>query len=1006
MLSPLRIRTSPALVSVVLVVLVIAGAALWSGRGRTETVEPVSTRDVRLDVVDGPKKQHRVQIDLRLYIPAKTPAPAVMLAHGFGGDKNSLAQPARQLAERGFTVLTYSARGFGDSTGKIALNSPAYEVTDARQILDWLARQPEVVTERAGDPLVGVAGVSYGGALSLLLAGSDDRVDAIAPMMTYNDLTQALLPNAASVTPMASATPAHGSFAGDGVFKQAWANLLFATGTQGTPHSDRQEGRAPTSAPSTPATPEPPVADTPRLPEAPRPPETPRPPATSVPPMATLVPGGAEPGRPRASNGSAPATCGNFTAPICAAYTELAQTGRASPQTLELLTAASPKSVTAHIDIPTLLVQHQRDPLFGLAQADANARQIAAAGGRVKMLWYAGDEDGIVPGPKLWDRVGDWFAYYLDEPGGPPIANPGTAFEYQVVGDSEDDEQPRVRTVVAPHYPGVHAERTRRISLELSGEPTRVINPPGGSSTLSPGRASGAASVERTGTSASGSGDDGPDLLRTDRPGDRRSADQPGGVAVFRTEPVDEEVRITGVSQTTLSVASVPGQPSTGEAVLFARLHDVAPDGRRTPIGNSAAPMRVTGLPSDGSPVTVDVALPGAVHVLKPGHRLELTVTATNAAYTTPDEPAVHVVGLAAAEALSVPSVRGRTATDGAVPKVALVGIGAIVVLVLLAWTVAAVVRRYGGSAPDTDLLDTPLHVSDVAKTFTGDLEAVRGLSLRVERGQIVGLLGPNGAGKTTTLRMITGLVRPTSGEVRIFGHRVTAGAPALTRVGFFAEGAGLLPHLSGLDNLRSYWDATGRPVLQARFDEVLEVAGLGAAADRRVDTYAPGMKQRLGIARAMLGMPDLLVLDEPTIGLDPPQSREMRDVLRRYAATGRAVLLSSHMLGEVEHLCSHVVVMGQGDTLASGSVEDIVAARTGTTFRVDEPVLAAETLRSLAGIGAVEVDGTEVHADLAGHPTGVAVNALVGAGVSVSQVCPRHRLEDAFLELLGEERT
>ncbi|MCC5697595.1 CocE/NonD family hydrolase, partial [Klebsiella pneumoniae] len=150
--------------------------------------EPPASREAMVDVLDGPDRSERIQIDVTLYSPEETPAPVVMIAHGFGGTKQDSEQQARELAKRGFTVLTYSARGFGRSTGKIALNSQEYEVTDAQQLLDWLARQPEVLRDGDGDPRVGVTGVSYGGALSLLLAGTDPRVDAIAPIMTYNDL--------------------------------------------------------------------------------------------------------------------------------------------------------------------------------------------------------------------------------------------------------------------------------------------------------------------------------------------------------------------------------------------------------------------------------------------------------------------------------------------------------------------------------------------------------------------------------------------------------------------------------------------------------------------------------------------------------------------------------------------------------------------------------------------------------------------------------------------------
>jgi ABC-2 type transport system ATP-binding protein len=281
---------------------------------------------------------------------------------------------------------------------------------------------------------------------------------------------------------------------------------------------------------------------------------------------------------------------------------------------------------------------------------------------------------------------------------------------------------------------------------------------------------------------------------------------------------------------------------------------------------------------------------------------------------------------------------------------------------------------------------------------------AVDDLSFRVERGQVLGLLGPNGAGKTTSLRMLMGLIQPSGGNIRVFGHKVYSGAPVLSRIGSFVEGAGFLPHLSGQANLELYWAATGRPPSKAHVEEALEIAGLGNAVHRRVRTYSQGMRQRLAIAQAMLGLPDLLVLDEPTNGLDPPQIHQMRAVLRRYATTGRTVVVSSHLLAEVEQTCDHVVVMHHGRLVASGGVEDIVGGGGEATFRVDRPDAAADLLRSVDGVEGVEVEGNQVHADLDGLPRAEALAKLVGAGVAVEQAGPRRRLEDAFLQLVGED--
>ena len=174
---------------------------------------------------------------------------------------------------------------------------------------------------------------------------------------------------------------------------------------------------------------------------------------------------------------------------------------------------------------------------------------------------------------------------------------------------------------------------------------------------------------------------------------------------------------------------------------------------------------------------------------------------------------------------------------------------------------------------------------------------------------------------------MLMGLIKPDGGEIRVFGHAIRPGAPVLSRVGAFVEGAGFLPHLSGRENLELYWQATGRPAEDAHLDEALEIAGLGDALARAVRTYSQGMRQRLAIAQAMLGLPDLLILDEPTNGLDPPQIREMREVMIRYAAAGRTVIVSSHLLAEVEQTCTHLVVMDRGRLVQAGPVSEIIGS-------------------------------------------------------------------------------
>jgi ABC-2 type transport system ATP-binding protein len=266
----------------------------------------------------------------------------------------------------------------------------------------------------------------------------------------------------------------------------------------------------------------------------------------------------------------------------------------------------------------------------------------------------------------------------------------------------------------------------------------------------------------------------------------------------------------------------------------------------------------------------------------------------------------------------------------------------------------------------------------------------------------VLGLLGPNGAGKTTTMRMLMGLILPSEGRIRIFGHEVRPGAPVLSRLGSFIEGPGFLPHLSGHENLTLYWRSTGRTA-PAHLDVALEIAGLGQDVDRKVRTYSQGMRQRLAIAQAMLGLPDLLVLDEPTNGLDPPQIREMREVLARYAATGRTVVVSSHLLAEVEQSCSHVVVMAAGRLVAQGPVDELVGNGASVVVEVDDAQRAAEVAQEVEGVREVRVEAGALIVHASPEARAELVRRLVLADLRVSRIAPQRGLEETFLALVGE---
>nr|MBA3339783.1 alpha/beta fold hydrolase [Geodermatophilaceae bacterium] len=884
-----------------------------------------------------------VELDTSLYLPARAQdnaVPAIVLGHGFGGSKHSVETEAQVLAGSGYVVLAYSARGHGDSGGLIGLNDPESEIADLSVMIDLLADRPEVKLDSAGDPVVGVTGASYGGALSLLGAAYDDRIDAIVPEITWNSLTRALFPDQVG-------SPADDAFAGapapaeDGVFKKLWAGLFFSTSAI--------VGRGPN--------------------------------------------GGVTPGGLAGSD----LTCGRFRADICAAYQEAAVTGRLTPEMAEILDRSSPASVLDRIEAPTMLIQGLADTLFPLSEADANARGIAANGTPVKMVWYRGGHDG---GTNSADTVRlrnlslTWFDHYLKGTG----PDPGTAFEFPepnalaaglTAAGGAGGTAERISSV--PGYPGLttaDGSTPEAVSSELplTGPPVQlIVNPAGGLpaaiSTI-PGLSAGLSSL--------GGALGGGALL-----------DIPGQSALFSTEPNTGRTDIVGSVRSQVLVVS-----PTGSAVLFAKLYDTTDGGSPTLLG-SVAPLRLSGLATDaGAAELVDITLPPLVHRLEAGHSLALVLSTTDQGYSSPVDPVVYALGLPSDAALTVPTVTG-TVVAGGQPAWLLfagivVGLGLLLIGIVFWWG-----RRTRARAAviDPDIADIPLVVRGVSKTYSDGLKAVQELSFAVRHGQVVGLLGPNGAGKTTALRMAMGLIRPTEGEIRVFGHKVTFGAPVLSRIGAFVEGTGALPHLSGKDNLSLYWAATGRLAQDAHVEEALAIAGLGAAINKRVKTYSQGMRQRLALAQAMLGLPDLLVLDEPTNGLDPPQIREMRDVLHRYVEAGRTVLISSHMLAEVEQTCTHVVVMHHGKLIAQGSVEEIIGTGGAVLLGVDDPVAARALLSSIAGIRQLEDDDDGLIVDLNGYPRGQVVQRLVSAGIGVERVIPRRRLEDAFISLVEEDR-
>ncbi len=285
---------------------------------------------------------------------------------------------------------------------------------------------------------------------------------------------------------------------------------------------------------------------------------------------------------------------------------------------------------------------------------------------------------------------------------------------------------------------------------------------------------------------------------------------------------------------------------------------------------------------------------------------------------------------------------------------------------------------------------------------------AVSSLDLEVPAGSVYGFLGPNGSGKTTTIRMLLGLVTPTAGEVEILGRPMPAGsADVMPRVGALVEGPAFHPYLSGRENLARLEaaDRTTDPrTSRARIDQALERVGLLAAATKRYRAYSLGMRQRLAIGSALLRPRDLLVLDEPTNGLDPQGTREVRSLVGVLSAEGTTVLVSSHLLSEVEQMCSHIGVMHVGRLVAQGTRDELLSGTDATAVvETDQPEVAAGIMREL-GLDDIRVTHDAATGRLGQVPPEKIVAACVHQGVSVVGFrVGRPSLEDVFVSLTGE---
>ena len=286
-----------------------------------------------------------------------------------------------------------------------------------------------------------------------------------------------------------------------------------------------------------------------------------------------------------------------------------------------------------------------------------------------------------------------------------------------------------------------------------------------------------------------------------------------------------------------------------------------------------------------------------------------------------------------------------------------------------------------------------------------GDVVAIDHLSLHVPKGGVFGFLGPNGSGKTTTMGVLLGLVQRTSGEARIFGDPV-GHAETLRRIGAMVETPTFYPYLSGRANLR-YFQAIGHRGRPADIDRLLDLVDLGKRADSKFATYSLGMKQRLGIACALLGDPELVFLDEPTNGLDPAGVVEVRELIRDLGRGGRTIVLSSHLLAETELVCDYVAVLSRGKLIVQGSMGELLHAKDSFWLGTTDDIAALRLLSTLPAVEHVVASDGELVVTAPPARAAEITRALADAGLYVTKLVPiRHTLESFFMEITGTDPT
>ena len=754
-----------------------------------------------------------VLIDTSLFLPEKTPAPAILLAHGFGSSKNAVKESAQFYRDNGFVVLTWTARGFGKSTGQISMNSLQSEIADIQKMISYLATRQEVAKENGSDPKVGIVGASYGGAAALLTAAVDWRIDAAIADITWNNLNQALFPQSSA------------DLTEPGPFKKVWTGTFLSLATLQNPSLGE---------------------------------------------------------------------CGTLVQQWCTAYKNSVSNGRPSVKEIALLNSVSPSSVLPQITAPTLLSHGQSDSLFPLNESLKTFTTLRKAKSDLplSLIWHGGGHDGGTNEDEfLRQQYLNWFDKYLS---GKEISIP--AFQFTKINGSISLQD---SSVLPKNFSSASTPDLASIEkINLLPKPAVMSHPIGGIpsaiSTL-PGIGSVGSLAA---TLASGIAGFSPAFL-------------PSQSGFLESAKLEKPISIVGPSRIKVRITS-----STGEATLFFSLVSKSASGAISQPNGIVAPIKISAIPATGRDITVE--LPSVVLDAAVGDTLAIGISTTDQGYELPKSASTYSITALSPLEYSVLPVQSL-ASGGAIwlwPALALL------TLILAIGIVYLRRPKPSDAFGDEEFL---VQVENLSKVYKDGYKAVENLSFTVSRGQVVGLLGPNGAGKTTTLRMMMGLIFPTEGAIYMDGKAVYPGSPALANLGSFVEGPGFLPHLTGRENLDLYWKSIGRTG-EMYLDEVLSITKLGTALDKKVRSYSQGMRQRLAIAQAMLGMPDLLVLDEPTNGLDPQQIAEMRVVLKQYAKTGRTVIVSSHLLAEVQQTCSHVVLMHRGHLIAFGPMKKILS--------------------------------------------------------------------------------